>query len=64
MDFQTKDVEYNKDSTSGRESYNVGGSGEESDSDSGSNSEGCLEDEKLFDNESSDEDSDGFYNNK
>ena len=34
MDFQTKDVEYNKDSTSGRESYNVGGSGEESDSDS------------------------------
>ena len=62
-EFSNKDVEYDKDSTSVRESYTVGGSGEGPDSDSGSNIEGCVEGEMLFDYESFDEDSDGFYNN-
>ena len=48
--FSNKDVEY------------VGGSGEDSGSDSGSNSEARVKDEKLFDNESSDKNSDDFYN--
>ena len=46
--FSKEDVEY------------VGGSGEESDSDSGSNSEAHLKDENFSDDESSDEDSDVF----
>ena len=60
--FSNKDVEYDKDSTSERDSYNDGESGEESGSDSGRDSEGHIEGEKHFDDKSSDENSDGFYN--
>ena len=61
--FSDEDVAYDKDSTSGRDSYNVGGSGEESDSESGRESKVKIKGEKLFVDKSSDEESDIFYDN-